>query len=276
MYLHRYGRHHEGVIGIKKGLLRGFTHKIDSQGAEVEILPLADLHIGDANANWTLIRQLVQSVLDNENRYAILAGDLMNTAIIGSKSDSYSETMRPSEQLTACYDLLMPIRHKILAIASGNHEERISRTVGVDMSQILAKELGLEHLYSATSALVFVKVKNEAHKHGAITYTLYVNHGHGGGRRAGGKANALADFSSIIDCDIILVGHTHMPLSFKQQVYRVDIQNGCASLREQLLVNTASALSYGGYGSRQGYQPASNSYPVISLSAEKHEMKVTI
>lgn len=246
----------------------GITHYIKNNGLPVEIAPLGDLHIGDANCNMTLVKKLISDVANTPNRYAVITGDVMNTAIIGSKSDSYSETMTPDEQLETAVDLLTPIKDKILAIVPGNHEERINRTAGIDTTKTMAKLLGLEDVFRSTSALLFVKF--------GYSYSLYINHGHGGGRRVGGKMNSLEDFSQIIDVDCYIVGHTHLPATFKRSVYRISPQRGAALPHEQLFVNTASALKYGGYGDRNGYAPASNSYPVITLDNTSHSMTVTL
>ena len=258
--------------------MRGFKRDIDCHSSPIEILPLGDLHIGDPSANMTLIKQLINSVKDNPNRYTVLVGDLMNTAIAGGKSDSYSEVMKPSEQLETCYDLFSPIADKILAIVPGNHEERITRSVGVDMTRLMARELDLDDIYSDNSALVFLKFGQQPdHKDRPLVYSMYVNHGHGGGgRKVGSKLNSLQDFASLIDADVYVVGHTHLPATFKQSAYRINPNYGIATLHEQVFVNTASSLSYGGYGNRGGYQPPSNSYPVITLDDKKQHVSVTI
>lgn len=256
-------------------MLSGIRHDLDSNCDSIELIALADLHIGDRNCNIELIKELIDTVSNTPNRYAVLLGDLMNTAIAGSKSDSYSETMTPQEQLETCKELLEPIKDKILAVVPGNHEERITRQVGVDMPLILARELGLDGVYNAESALVFVQLGRNRSGH-KMTYSIYLNHGHGGGRRPGGKLNSLQDYGLIVDADCYIVGHTHMPASYKSSRYAVQANKFQAVLKEQLFVNTASALSYGGYGKRGGYQPASNSYPVITFDGHKHDMKVTL
>lgn len=259
------------------GTMKGFRHDIDCHDEPIEIVALADLHLGDKNCNISLVQSLIDGIKENRNRYCILVGDLMNTAIMNSKSDTYAETMRPSEQLTRCYDLLNPIRDKILAVVPGNHEERISRTAGVDMTQLLSRELGVEHLYSDTTALVFLSFGLDSKHKRPLIYSMYINHGRGsGGRKAGSKVNALQDMASVIDADVFVVAHTHLPATFKQQSYRVCNSSNSAVLHEQLFVNTASALEYAGYGRRGAYIPNSNAYPIIILDNQQHEMKVLL
>lgn len=260
----------------KTPIICGIKHTIDTNGEPLEILALSDLHVGDKNCNIDLIKQLIDSVKNKQNRYAVLLGDLMNTAITGSKSDVYSETMSTQEALDKCVELLEPIKSKILAVVPGNHEERVTRQIGFDMPLELAKRLHLETVYDATSALVFVKFGHGRTTSAPLTYTLYLNHGHGGGRRIGGKLNSLQDYALVIDADVYIVGHTHLPASFKTCTYRTVPQRAQATLREQLFVNTASSLNYGGYGKRGGYQPASNSYPIITLCNTEHHATVTL
>lgn len=263
-------------MAANQNILRGIKHDIDTHGEPLQIMAVADLHIGDSNCNYKLIDSLIERIQTTPNLYCVLIGDLMNTAIAGSRSDVYSEQMTADEQLDRCTSLLEPIRDKILAITPGNHEERISRSVGVDMTYQLAKRLDISHLYDPASALVFVKFGRSSKTCAPITYSIYCSHGRGGGRKIGGKLNSLQDYAQTIDADVFIVGHTHLPASFKTQTYHITPQRAQATLHEQLFVNTASALNYGGYGKRGGYQPASNSYPIITLDNIEHHVTVTL
>jgi len=243
----------------------------------LEIVPLADIHLGDPEAQMSIITNEIEKIKSKPNRYCILAGDLMNTAIKTSISDTYSETLTPQQQLDKCIELFEPIKDKILCIVTGNHEERISKLAGVNMVRMFAMQLGLEDVYSDTSAVCFVKFgQNRRHKNRSIIYSIYVNHGSGGGRKAGGKINRLEDYSRIICCDVYVVGHTHFPATFKGCTYVTNNGNMTLSKIEQTFVNTASSLAYGGYGDRQGYVPASNAYPVIQLDSKEKKVSVCL
>lgn len=247
---------------------------------KISLLPLADTHIGDVHCDMPLILDTVARIQETPNYYTILDGDLMNTAIIGSKSDIYHDQMPPSEQLAKCAELFGGLAEagKILAVLPGNHEERISRVAGVDMTQTLCRELGIEGVYSPSSAVVFLRF-GENRKKGRkykIVYSIYVNHGRGGGRRPGGKINSLEDLARIVTADIYLTGHTHMPAVFRQAHYIATPQ--CTiSRRERVFVNTASFLDWdGSYADRAGFVPNSKKMPVIHLDPEEHHITVTI
>lgn len=246
----------------------------------IDILPLADLHIGDGCCNWKLVQELLARVKDDPHCYCILSGDLMDSAIASSIGDTYASTHSPMEQLRECVKLFQPIAHKILSVVAGNHENRVYRMDGIDTTELMCSQLGIADRYSPTTALLFVRfgrpIMHHGRKNGKVLYTLYQTHGNGGGRKEGGKINRLADYATIVDADCYISAHTHLPAVFKTGYYRTDSCNSSIAYIEKTFVNTASALDYGGYGDKQGFKPASNSYPVITLFSGKKKIQVML
>lgn len=241
---------------------------------QIEIHPMADLHLGDPHADYREIVQRIEHIKNTENAYCILDGDLMDAAIASSIGDTYGASLQPMEQLKECVRLFEPIKHKILAVLPGNHEHRIYKQDGIDMTELFCSQLNIEDKYSNTTALLFIRFGKNAHKgHGRRQlYTMYVTHGGGGGRKEGGKINRLADLASIVDADIYIHAHTHLPLVFRESFFRVSGANSSVAAVEKLFVNTAAALKYGGYGDKQGFKPASTTAPVIYLCGTEHKM----
>lgn len=240
----------------------------------IEIYPMADLHLGDPHSDYKSIVQRIEYIRDTENAYCILDGDLMDAAIASSIGDTYGASLQPMEQLKQCVKLFEPIKHKILAVLPGNHEHRIYKQDGLDITALMCSQLGIEDKYSNTTALLFVRFGRSKHgRHNRpLLYTLYVTHGGGSGRKEGGKVNRLADLAAIVDADIYIHAHTHLPLIFRESFFRVSGSNSSVAPAEKLFVNTAAALNYGGYGDRQGYKPSSTKSPVIYLSGTDHSM----
>lgn len=237
----------------------------------LEVHPLFDLHIGDSLSDGLLIQQTIDHIKNTPNAYCILGGDLMDTAIATSVGDTYGANLQPMQQLEVCVRLFEPIKEKVLAVVPGNHENRIYRTDGLDITSIMAAQLGLHGKYSATSALLFIRFGKElTHGHDRkICYTLYCYHGSGGGRKEGGKINRLADMAAIIDADIYVCGHTHLPASFRTGYYRVSTSNSSIGYVDKLFVNAAACLNYGGYGEAAGFKPSSKLNPVVYLDGGK-------
>lgn len=242
---------------------------------QIEIYPMSDLHIGDSMSDYKLIIDRIEYIRTTPNAYCILDGDLMDTAVCSSIGDTYGANLQPMEQLKHCVKLFEPIKDKILAVLPGNHENRVYKSDGLDVTELMCCQLGIQQRYSPTTALLFIRfgsAKKHGRKEAKQFYTIYCTHGAGGGRKEGGKVNRLADLACIVDADCYVHGHTHLPVVFKNSYYRVSGSNSSVALVDKLFVNTAAYLNYGGYGDKAGFKPASKASPIIYLNGKKHEM----
>lgn len=237
----------------------------------IELHPMSDLHIGDSMSDFKLIMERIEHIKNTPNAYCVLDGDLMDTAIASSVGDTYGANLQPMEQLKLCVKIFEPIKDKILAVLPGNHENRVYKSDGMDITEIMCSQLGIPERYSPTTALLFVRF-GKANKNRPQLYTMYITHGSGGGRKEGGKVNRLADLASIVDADIYIHGHTHLPLIFKEGFFRVSGSNSSVAMVDKLFVNTAATLNYGGYGDKAGFKPASKVSPVIYLNGTRRDM----
>lgn len=249
--------------------------KCDLPFAEViEIHPMADHHIGDSMCDFKSVMERIEYIRTTPNAYCILGGDLMDTAICSSIGDTYGANLQPMEQLKQCVKIFEPIKDKIIAVLPGNHENRVYKSDGIDMTEIMCNQLGIPEKYSPTTALLFIRFGTQGGKHHnrPQLYTAYVTHGSGGGRREGGKVNRLADLASIVDADIYIHSHTHLPVVFREGFFRTYPSTSTVAQVDKLFVNTAASLNYGGYGDKAGFKPASKRSPVIYLHGLKHDM----
>jgi predicted phosphodiesterase len=251
----------------------------------LEIHIFADEHIGDEHCDIDRLLERIDYVKNTPNAYCIMNGDILDNATKTSIGDTYTQVFNPMEQLQKAVELFEPIRDKILCITHGNHENRTYKKEGINLSRLIAKQLDLENRYTPTSAVVFIrfgmlsngrKETNGSGKIRKVCYTLYVLHGSGGGRKEGAKAIRLADMASIIDADIYIHSHTHLPLVMKQGFHRIDPRNNAVAFVDKLFVNTAANLKYGGYGEAGEFKPSSIDTPVIYLNGTKKEFKARL
>ena len=248
----------------------------------IQIKIFGDEHIGDEHCDLKRLKERIEFVANTENAYCVLNGDLIDNATKTSIGDTYASEFNPMEQLRIAVELFEPIKDKILAITHGNHEARTYRKEGIDL---LAAQLGLRDRYTPTSALLFIRLgensrnlkkTNDRSKVRPICYTIYMLHGSGGGRKEGAKAIRLADMASIVDADIYIHNHTHLPMVMKQAFYRTDTRNSTFAVVDKLFVNGAANLDYGGYGEAQEFKPASKQSPVIYLNGTRKEMSARL
>lgn len=249
----------------------------------IELHCLADIHLGDKHCNVKAISERIKHIQENENAYCILNGDILNNATKTSISDIYNEQLTPMQQVQMGIDLLNPIKDKIIAITSGNHENRTYKKEGINLTELLVREMKLYDKYCEDGALIFLRFgrqsrgRRETANHEnirRICYTVYVTHGSSGGRKIGAKAIRLLELSDIVDADLYFRSHTHAPIVLKQGYYRTDTKNSCANFVEKVYINTASSLVYGGYAQSHEYVPASMETPVAVLNGTKKEIQV--
>lgn len=245
---------------------------------QLEIHIFADEHIGDEHSDMKRLLERIEYVKNTPNAYCILNGDLLDNATKTSIGDTYTQVFNPMEQLQRGVEIFEPIKDKILCLTHGNHENRTYKKEGINLSAMLSAQIGLSDRYSPTSALLFVRFgRHSSHNHGRkVCYTIYALHGSGGGRKEGAKAIRLADMASIIDTDIYIHSHTHLPMIMKQGFHRVDLINSSVALVDKLFVNTAANLKYGGYGEAGEFKPSSMETPVIYLNGTKKEFKARL
>ena len=255
----------------------------DKKLDELEIVLFYDLHIGSKKCDHQGIANRIKYVMDNPNVYAILGGDLINNSTKDSVGDCFQEPLSPMEQCQAVVELFTPIKDKIIAMTSGNHERRSYKKEGVDLSLFIAAQLGITDRYDYTACLAFVKFgkwtqrnpgtkENTAPDCRPVQYSIYFTHGDGnGGRTIGGKANGLERRGDIVNADIVVAGHTHTPFAMRRCMYNVNVNHHTHTLTEQLLVNAAATLEYESYAELFGLRPSSTTNPRIILNGHRKE-----
>lgn len=238
------------------------------------------MHIGDALVDTKRFSEFV-SEASEENTYIIINGDIINNAIVNSVSNIYNDIYTPKQQIDIITDVLMPIRHKVLVMCEGNHELRTSKLTNIHLMEEVARRLytkeDADKIYSDEPYLIFLSFgKNQGRDTRKTVYSIYGKHGTGGGKRVGSKANHLEDMLNIVNADIFISGHTHVPISFRLMSHNVDYRNRKVNEKEHIFVNANAFLKYGGYGEEFGFRPTSTIYPKLFLSGTDRSVRVLV
>ena len=265
-------------MGEQLPRLKVVKHDLGVDTDVVYVIPLSDLHIG-SDFDDTKYLGYRQWILDRPNAYCVINGDILEMATKNSIGDVY-DTLRPKEQKELAIKYLKPLAEagKILAYLDGNHEHRTAKDTDEYIGEYICNMLGIPSVYDPDGIMMFLTVGYD-HSKGAksrICYTLFMLHGHGGGRRVGSKANALEDMQKTIHCDLFLASHTHQKLVFSKRVIVPDTRTKTLRYRKQMYVSAGSFLEYSGYAVRKGYNPATLGSPRLRLSGERHDIHVSI
>lgn len=247
---------------------------------EIILYGLSDWHLGSEYCERKLLQGFIDNIRDTKNAYCLILGDVMDNALKNSKSNVYTATMNPHQQINEAANMLYPIKDKILAIRDGNHELRTIKEVGLLPMYVLTTKLAIgmsgketdnfiNSKYSIGAFTLFITYDNARNAERATTFSIYGKHGTGGGSTVGGKANAMEKMQRQVIADVYLSGHTHVKQAFAPDIYIADPLRKTVNCHNMLNVNTGMFLRWGGYAAEGSYAPSSTGTPKIRLWAER-------
>ena len=231
--------------------VEGITYvRFTANDSELSIIPVADLHLKTKEEAEKALAE-IKKVADKKT-YFLFLGDIIQLDIAKPANVFNSNPMQNLEALLFFADAL---KGKTIAIVTGNHEDRLNRQAGVDISALISSLFGIP--YASSSALIDICF-NDARK------TIYALHGTTAAQRVGGKLNRLEDLERVCDADIYLQAHTHLPAIFYRDRF---FSNGYGIRRKKLLfVSVPSLQNYEPYAAKRGYAPFPKQLFKISLN----------
>lgn len=237
------------------------------------VIPISDTHIGDPNHDEKALAETLYKARQT-NALLILLGDIINNGIKSSVSNTYEETMKPSEQVKYVASLLEPYKDLIVGAVEGNHERRTSREVDQSPAERYSEKLGIPFL--GDEALLKLKFGKTAAEGGSVVYSLFATHGCGGGRTAGGRINGLSRLSDVVVADVLCQGHTHALSCHNEQIYLPDLRTEKVNVQDMTFVSCGNYLRRGGYAAQKTFAPLKLGSPLIQLNGKKKEVSVTL
>lgn len=240
---------------------------LEVRGGCSEVVFLGDVHYGSPQCDVNRFVGWLEYCLEN-HVYVFLMGDLIECATRNSVGAGvYQQEKTADDQHEFMVDLLRPLAEKglILGTLQGNHEERVWKDCGVNLSKALARELKIKYLGDACWS---------EFKVGMQTYTIYSLHGRTGSRFDGTALLAVERISTSFFCDLVAHGHSHKCINSIVLMQRVI--NGSVKEHKKHLLITGHYLKYdGGYGQVAGLPIAKLGSPKVKFFADKHDLIVS-
>lgn len=193
-------------------------------GKTFKLALFSDLHLDSPDTDLETLKKHLD-ICKKEGRYILMGGDEFD-AIIHSDKKRYTPSRgndnrddQINQKLEMAVELLKPYADHILFIGRGNHEESILKYSGVDMIDLLIKELNHHKRngeiqkgnYQNFIRFNWVKSFNGPKLKTVATYDILQNHG--AGSSSSPVTKGAIDFNRIIHgslCDLVWVGHKHV------------------------------------------------------------------
>lgn len=266
--------------------LRWYLCDLPTEFDSLIIVPTGDVHYGSPYFSLKHYSRHLAFIADNLNVYTVLMGDLIESSIKTSKGDIYRQVGTPQDQRDWQIEQLLPIKDKILGSVIGNHEERVYKEVGIDISADIAAALGVPYRAEGVMLKVCFGSRVAEHKERKWTFFGYCTHGYGGARTAAAKAVKVERTSTYIHSDFYIMSHDHV-VNAANAVYlmpderayldaKTGFKMGKVTAHTKKLLKSNSFLMWGGYAEIGGFPPTSLETPFVRLSGSGEKKIVRI
>lgn len=215
----------------------------------LRVYAIGDVHVGAENFDERAIKKKIQIIHDDPYGVLCLCGDLGDYGLKNSKTNVYKATMQPHQQQEYIYNLFLPVADKITAAVPGNHEERLTKEVGLCPLYDLCVRWGIQDVYRENVAItkyLFGQRGRGTKQHAFVGVTS-----HGTSRNKHRKFIACFD-----GVDFAISGHTHTPEYTPHGKIRVDTKHNTARHVPYKEIVVDANLVPGGYGLKKEYEIA--------------------
>jgi len=241
---------------------------------ELKIIPLGDIHYGDPCCNKKLLKGTLDYIKTSKNTLVIGMGDYLNCATTNSVSDTY-DSQTPQTEYEEVIELLTPIKHKMVGLLMGNHEQRIRKESGWNVVKTMSKELGIPYLGWGVFWKISVGTNPNPRKN--PNYVVYATHGASGASTPEGKLRAVRKLSESFEADLYLQGHVHDVMAEPDQKFAVDKRKRCVKSVKSYYVITGHFLNYqDSYAEMKAMKPSKTGVPKIKLFGDRWDIHVSL
>lgn len=278
-------------------MIRTRTIKTNPDLSHIYLIPLGDTHIGDEagvggykiiknrvvyNSITVKFKNMLDWIAGNPNVYTFLMGDIFDTALKNSKSDTYKSLYNLDDAKDYAVDLFRPLAKtgRLLGGIDGNHCDRLIREASNSLMKDLCIRLSLMSRTEVTyfdnmCAYLFLRVGNYKDSKNDIyrpyDYSVFLHHGRGGGRTSGAALNSVHLLAQMVPADVYVMGHVHKTISEKESYVERDMKNKKLNYRKRYYMISGCWLGWAGYAQKLAFPPPNVGVGRIRLNGEPKE-----
>lgn len=232
-----------------------------------EVIFLGDVHYGSPQFDHVRFHKMLAYCLKSGSQ-VLLMGDMLETATRYSVGAGvYEQESNPECQHETMTDWLRPLAEngQIIGAHTGNHEERIYKETGINITKAMCRELKIPYLGDACW---------NQFKVGGETYSIYSLHGRTGSRFDGTALLALERISTSFFADMVCCGHVHKCINSIVLMQKV-VSGRVVEHKKHLLITGAYLKYDGGYGQTLGLPISKLGSPTAKFYANRHDISIT-
>jgi len=249
--------------------LNKFKLEVKKDKKYAELLLFGDLHLGHPQSNIKKAKGMLNWALKT-NTPVLLMGDLLEAGLKDSIGNSvYTQKLDPQMQMEEVIEMLQPLADKglIKGLHTGNHEMRITKTTGIDISKVIARILKVPYLgYACWNMITVDKQK----------YGVYSEHGTGGSKFKHTKLKRALDQLAWIRSDALFLAHHHALEASRTTVQEISFRNKQVVEKKCYVVLTGGYIDWdNSYAQMYEMPPTEIGSPKVKFFSTEREIKIS-
>lgn len=256
------GERYKGLVGdvayndtnaTIKTIIKDYSAKFGT----LQVCFMSDNHLGSCDTDVEGLMETLRYANSQENAVIFMLGDALDTAIAGSKSDIYEGILPPQDQLEVFSEVLKIAKGdkevakvlkdlndtgKIVVLHSGNHEDRIRKTVGISTTKIAADIAGVGDVFAPYYACTDLVLRQPNAQDGKFHFKVVTHHGTGISNIDG----TFRLLRTVDNANMCVIGHTHQQSMKYDRMIKVNEEG--SQYYHDVLCLTLPASGGGTYG----------------------------
>lgn len=247
--------------------------------SKMQLCFISDMHIGSIDFDMDNLLKNLKYASEQENALVFFLGDGMNAAIVGSKSDPYEDVLNPQQQIELYTKIAALAKgntdvpnfvqkllkeHKIMipnyasfklpngkyainnlaVLNEGNHENRITRSVGISPTKLVADAAGAKDAFAPFFSNIELLLKKEGANNNTVPFKIVTHHGTGNYK----LDNMQKFMRNINNAHLYVMGHIHRHTVSGQRVKDLYIDEKSGEMIEEYRKVTMMTLPASGGG----------------------------
>ena len=220
---------------------------------------VGDLHIGNMATNYKLMLKHRDLIAKTPDLYVMLNGDYVDNFLPTSHPDGMFEALLPpAVQKNMAIDYISKLKHKVLALITGDHEIFGVKASDFDLTEYLAKYS--DAAYLGNGGIVYLTV-------GKQMYKLNIRHRYRLNSQENPTASVKKMFEKTGGFDVGVLSHNHIACIEEA------VKEGMDGNKKRLFIRAGTYKQTDRYAKKLGFTESDIGVPVVLFNPETRQMR---
>ena len=256
-----------------------------SRSDKFRLYALGDAHIGSVHSDEDGLERVISKIKGEPHSYIIGMGDWCEAILSNDKRFDFGGLASWCEpdnilelQRKRVVNILKPVKGKVLAFLTGNHEETVHKSANVDQTKNICGDLGIPYGgYACFLNLKFERLTGHVTHSTTSMFQIHAWHGAGAASTDGARMLRLMKLVNDFHADVYLMGHLHdLKTSMPDRIECINGKVRAVPLAAAITGAFLKGYTQGttSYVEQKGYPPTTLGYAVVDFDPENRRVTI--